>query len=62
MGMNISHLYELIRVAREKKSSDIHLSVGTPTMFRINGVLEHCGFKLSSQDVQDLIVSLIVDN
>ncbi|MGN0586101.1 MAG: type IV pilus twitching motility protein PilT [Oscillospiraceae bacterium] len=59
MSMNISHLYELIRVAREKKCSDIHLTVGLPTMYRRNGSLEHCGFKLSDQDVTDLILSML---
>lgn len=61
MSMNISHLNELIRVAREKKCSDIHLTVGLPTMFRLNGSLEHCGFKLSDQDVQDLIMCMLDD-
>ena len=62
MSMNISHLNELIRVAREKKCSDIHLTVGLPTMFRVNGALEHCGFKLSDQDVYDLIQCMLDEN
>lgn len=61
MSMNISHLNELIRVAREKNCSDIHLTVGLSTMFRVNGQLEHCGFKLSDQDVHDLIMSMLDD-
>ena len=62
MGMNFSHLDALVKAAREKGASDIHLTVGLPTMFRINGKLEHCGYNLSNQDVHDLIVSMIDEN
>lgn len=61
MSMNFSHLDALVKAAREKKASDVHLTVGMPTTFRINGKLEHCGFKLSDQDVQDLILSMLDD-
>ncbi len=42
---------DLIMFAREQKASDIHLTVGAPTVFRINGKLERL------EDIDDEVVS-----
>lgn len=42
---------DLIMFAREQKASDIHLTVGAPTVFRINGKLERL------EDIEDEVVS-----
>lgn len=49
---------ELIFNARERKCSDIHLSEGLPTFFRIHGKLMDSGFALSDGEVRQLIMDL----
>lgn len=49
---------DLVMYAREKKTSDIHLNVGSPTMFRIHGKLELCDLALSDEHVTYLIYSM----
>lgn len=60
--MNITNLYEIIAIAREKKTSDIHFTVGLETVFRIHGTLEPCGIPLSAEDVEDLILCMLTEN
>jgi twitching motility protein PilT len=50
---------QLIRLARERKSSDIHMSVGMPTFFRIHGRLQDSGVQLTSEEVKELILSTL---
>ena len=57
--MNINNLYEIIQIARSRKTSDIHFTVGLPTVFRIHGSLEPCGIELTDNDVSDLILSML---
>ncbi|MBU5426691.1 type IV pilus twitching motility protein PilT [Tissierella pigra] len=50
------NVVELVNIATEKKASDIHITVGTPPVLRINGellVLE--GEKLMPQDTKALV-------
>lgn len=59
--MNINDLYEIIGEARSRKTSDIHFTVGLPTVFRIHGTLEPCGIDLTDDDISDLILSMLSD-
>ncbi len=52
-------IHELVMNAREKKCSDVHISSGIPTAFRVNGKLTECGFDISSDEAEEMIFSLI---
>lgn len=52
-------IYELVMNARSQKCSDVHISAGIPTAFRINGKLTDCGFDISSNEAEDMILSLL---
>lgn len=53
----------LLRVGYELKASDIHLSVGTPPVMRINGTLKRYGNeKLKPADTEGMAKALIPDN
>ncbi|MEG1559656.1 MAG: type IV pilus twitching motility protein PilT [Clostridia bacterium] len=52
--MNIE---QLIFLAREKKASDIHLSVGMPVAFRINGALNYMDIEFTNAECDELIRS-----
>lgn len=53
------NLYALIKIAREKKTSDIHLTVGLPVVFRIHGKLTKFERELSPENVQYIILSML---
>ncbi len=57
--LDINNLYDIIQTARERKTSDIHFTVGLPTVFRIHGSLKPCDIELSDNDVSDLIFSML---
>ncbi len=57
--MNINDLFEIINHARELKASDIHFTVGRPTVFRIHGSLTPYENSLTELDVSDLILSML---
>ena len=59
--MNLTDMYNLISKARELKTSDIHLTVGLETMFRIHGHLTPCPVPLSPADVEDLILCMLTE-
>lgn len=48
---------ELMRDAFDVNASDIHLTVGLPPMFRVNGVLRQAGEELLRRE--DTYLSLI---
>jgi twitching motility protein PilT len=50
---------ELILLAREQKCSDIHISQGMPTFFRIHGQLAEAGLNLNDGEIFDLIDSTL---
>lgn len=57
------HLDELLRIAVERKSSDIHLTVGLPPMIRVDGELTPLQYqKLDAQDTQRLIYETLTDD
>lgn len=48
--------------AKEKGASDVHLNIGIPPMFRINGKMTRSEFpELANNDVHELIYSIISD-
>ncbi len=54
------NMEELLRSAKEKGASDIHITVGLPPVFRINGSLEPQGVaKLSPAETKELIQPII---
>lgn len=57
--MKINDLYQIIYDARDLKASDIHLTVGLPTVFRIHGVLTNYERPISDNDIYDLILSML---
>ncbi len=57
--MQFTHMNELVAYAREQKTSDIHLNVGSPTMFRIHGKLVPCDAELTDEDITYLIYSML---
>lgn len=49
-------LYEVIKQAAKHKASDLHLTVGLPPIFRIDGVLQHdSGTPLTEEDVSSAV-------
>lgn len=60
--MDIQDLYQIIDTARERKASDIHFTVGLPTVFRIHGTLNNYEAPLSDDDISDLILSMLSDD
>lgn len=52
-------IHELVMNARSRNCSDVHISAGIPTAFRINGKLTDCGFDISSNEAEDMILSLL---
>lgn len=54
------HINELLTMAHEKKASDVHLTVGSPAMFRIHGSLSAVSDQLLSRtDILDMIRDLL---
>ena len=51
----------LIMNARQMGCSDIHISVGMPLMFRINGSLQKIDAALTDGDILTMLVELISD-
>jgi len=58
-GGIVMNMDQLILLARERKSSDIHMSVGMPTFFRIHGKLQDVGIELTGEEVRQLILSTL---
>lgn len=59
--MTIDDLFAMLNRAREMKTSDVHLTVGMVTRFRIHGDLHEFAPNLSPQDVQDLILCMLTE-
>ena len=56
------HINQLLTQAVKAQASDIHLSVGYPPIFRIDGKLQPTKYKLlSKQDMEDIIVQILDD-
>ncbi len=57
------HLDEILRMAIDRKSSDIHITAGLPPMVRVDGDLVGLPFEpLSSQDTRRLIFECLSDD
>lgn len=57
------HLDEILRMAIERKSSDIHITVGLPPMVRVDGELVGLPFQpLTQQDSRRLIFDCLSDD
>lgn len=54
-------IYDLVAKARSMNCSDIHLTEGIPTAFRINGKLRDCGEDISPEMARELILSMLND-
>ena len=53
---------ELLRITKEKDASDLHISVGSPPILRINGKLKKLNLpELNRQNVHEMIYSMISD-
>lgn len=52
----------LIMNARQMRCSDIHISVGMPLMFRINGELQKIDMALTDGDILSMLVEMISDD
>ena len=52
---------ELIKDGTEKKASDIHITVGLPYIYRINGKLTRIGDEIIKPDITDKIVCEILN-
>ena len=53
---------ELLRITKEKDASDLHISVGSPPILRINGKLKKLNLpELNRQNVHEMIYSTISD-
>ncbi|WP_058485231.1 type IV pilus twitching motility protein PilT [Defluviitalea phaphyphila] len=53
---------ELLALATQLKASDIHITVGIPPVFRINGKLKPADMpKLTPKDTEDLVMQLLKD-
>lgn len=52
---------ELIMMARERKCSDIHISEGMNTIFRIHGQMVDSGFKAEPEEIKAMILSMMDD-
>ncbi|MCD4702683.1 MAG: type IV pili twitching motility protein PilT, partial [Candidatus Aegiribacteria sp.] len=52
----------LLKEMMERRATDLHLTVGTPPVVRIDGELERMEYDpLTGQDTQNLVYSLIKD-
>ncbi|QEK12125.1 type IV pilus twitching motility protein PilT [Crassaminicella thermophila] len=51
----------LLKIATDKKASDIHITVGTPPTIRVNGNLIRCGDNPLSQDDTELLVKQVLN-
>jgi twitching motility protein PilT len=55
-------LIELVRIGTEKKASDIHITVGIPPSYRINGELVHIGeHNLKPADTLELVKQALTE-
>ncbi len=52
-------IYEIIRDARKRGASDIHISEGMPLWYRVNGRLRASELKPSPEEVRSLLLSLL---
>ncbi|MGN0665261.1 MAG: type IV pilus twitching motility protein PilT [Huintestinicola sp.] len=57
--MVFSTMNDLVAYARSMKTSDVHLNVGSPTMFRIHGKLVPCDVELTDEEIAYLIYSML---
>lgn len=56
--MNIN---ELLRIARERRCSDVHLTAERNPVFRIDGILQESEFILSPEERHQLVLQLVND-
>lgn len=55
-------LLEILNAAAQKNASDVHLVVGSPIMFRIDGVLKPAGKReLAPNEIEKLVYGALVD-
>lgn len=55
-------IQQLMTIAAERKASDIHITVGSPTMLRVNGRLEQATDHVLSEDDTVHMAKQILDN
>ncbi|MDD4897055.1 MAG: ATPase, T2SS/T4P/T4SS family, partial [Atribacterota bacterium] len=56
-------IQDILILAKEQGASDVHLNIGIPPVFRLNGKLRKSSFPvLSVEDVHELIYTLLKDN
>jgi len=57
----MAEILPVIEMARQMKCSDIHVSVGLPMMFRIDGTLMEAPIQLSAAEAESLIYSMLTE-
>ena len=56
-------LQDILVQAKEKEASDVHLNIGIPPIYRLNGKLVKSEFPiLSALDVHELIYSILTEH
>lgn len=57
----MAEILQIVEMARQMKCSDIHVSVGLPMMFRIDGTLIEAPIQLSETETGSLIYSMLTE-
>lgn len=57
----MAEILQIVEMARQMKCSDIHVSVGLPMMFRIDGTLMEAPIQLSEAETENLIYSMLTE-
>lgn len=56
-------IHDLLQKAFEYNASDLHITVGTPPVYRIHGRLERFGeFGLTAEEIEDMVKAIIPDH
>lgn len=61
LPLNETHIDDILRLSQQQKSSDIHLSVGLPPMFRVDGKLVATQWEVvTPREVQRLVYDILL--
>lgn len=56
---NMADIMQIIETGRQMQASDIHLSVGLPVMFRMNGALLEVPVVMGEEETEQVILSML---
>lgn len=61
LPLNETHLDDILRVSQQMKSSDVHITVGLPPMFRIDGKLQPAQWEVvTPREAQRLVYDILM--